>query len=172
MPKGTQYPRCTAQLGNGSFCDGQSIPGAPFPICIPHASEMYRFLRNKMDGFESEHADTRLEAIAALIDQKAQARRQRIQAKAPTPTVYYVQVGQLIKIGYSGALATRLASYPPNKRLLATEPGGMDLESSRHRQFAQLLEVGKEWFSPGPELLAHINDLREQAGAASITMAA
>jgi hypothetical protein len=45
LGKGTHWTRCTAQSRDGSFCDAPSIPEAPFPVCIPHAAELYRFIK-------------------------------------------------------------------------------------------------------------------------------
>jgi hypothetical protein len=36
-------------------------------------------------------------------------------------------------------------------------PGGV--ERKRHRQFAEYLDAGNEWFLPSPELMEHINAL-------------
>lgn len=93
--------------------------------------------------------------------------------------VYYLgdPQTQLVKIGTSGVLANRLTelrrSYP-GALLLATEPGGIDVERSRHQQFEHLrvesisavLPVGgqTEWFRKEPELMDHIGRVRLQHG--------
>lgn len=73
--------------------------------------------------------------------------------------VYYLRRSDLIKIGWSGNLKSRMRALRPDE-LLAAEPGCMHLETGRHHQFdAHRLPNdgnGDEWFSPAPELLAHI----------------
>lgn len=77
-------------------------------------------------------------------------------------TVYYLRVGRLVKIGTTVNLTERIRSYPPDATLLATEPGGYEVERGRHRQFAASLEARNEWFAPTADLIEHINALREQ----------
>lgn len=79
--------------------------------------------------------------------------------------VYYIKVGKYIKIGTSRDVDKRLNQYPPGSKLLATEPGGYWREDERHQQFAQYLAERKEWFTPGPELKAHIKNLQRRAAA-------
>jgi hypothetical protein len=165
---GTHWTRCTAERRNGSFCDAPSIPEAPFPICIRHAAEIYRFVKR-----HAAAVDDKLGRLETFVEAYANAGILTVSHGQPEPekgTVYYVQVGELVKIGFSVSLKTRLASYPPNRRLLATEPGGWDLEGQRHGQFRSLLRYGKEWFAPGPELIDHINTLRRQVGAQPVVI--
>lgn len=78
--------------------------------------------------------------------------------------VYYLRVGELVKIGYASNLARRLAAYPPDAQLLATEPGGRELESQRHREMRHHLRMGREWFVPAQPLLDHIASVIERCG--------
>lgn len=73
--------------------------------------------------------------------------------------VYYVRVGDLIKIGYSSDVRRRLKAYPPDSVLLAVEPGPSSVEGERHGEFRAFLERGREWFRPSRQLLAHIEAL-------------
>lgn len=155
MPKPTHWSRCTAQKENGRFCDDPTIPDAPFPICFRHAAQLYRFLRGRITADTDQ--ETALEHVATLFEPRAQVR-----SSADRVVVYYVQVGDLIKIGSTTRLADRLKDYPPNRRLLATEDGDCELETRRHGQFRELLMVGREWFRPGQELVDHINELRRR----------
>ncbi len=80
--------------------------------------------------------------------------------------VYYGAKGDLIKIGYSGQVRARMAHL--GCELLATEPGGRELERRRHQQFAtERVTPRQEWFRPTPTLLAHIRDLLANAAVAS-----
>lgn len=79
----------------------------------------------------------------------------------PEGVVYYLAFNGLIKIGTSTNVKSRISSLPHDE-LLATEPGSYELEKQRHRQFHHLRYKG-EWFNPGPELQAHITQLKENA---------
>jgi hypothetical protein len=128
----------------------------PFPICGDHAIELYRRMHATVTEVMGNHR-AYLDIHNAMVKDVADT----AHAKANTRQhkVYYVRVGDLIKVGTTAQLAKRLASYPPDAELLAVEPGGEDVESRRHRQFSHLLARRKEWFHPGPDLLDHITKL-------------
>jgi hypothetical protein len=125
----------------------------PFPICPKHAIAVYmRVAEIRQDALSGGQRlgfiEQSLEPKA--LDLKDVARSERQQ------TIYYVRVGDLIKIGWTTDLRTRLRAYGPARQLLATETGGSGLEAQRHREFNHLLVAGKEWFRPGSDLLEHI----------------
>lgn len=67
--------------------------------------------------------------------------------------VYYIRIGERIKVGYSVDVKQRMRAYPPGSELLAVEPGDRDLETQRHRQFAGSRTDGREWFRPTADIL-------------------
>lgn len=162
MPKPTRWTACTAQREDGSFCDAHTLPDAPFPICLRHASQLYSFLRGRI----AEVGDDPITSVDAIGDLLEQRDRLNVQPPPSDPVVYYVRIGELIKIGTTGNLRSRMASYPPTRELLATEPGGVDVEAQRLRRFVQYRELGREWFRPGPDLLTHIVSLQQCEDAA------
>jgi hypothetical protein len=151
--------RCTAQRRNGSFCDDPAADFMPFPICAKHA------LRVAVAVSELA-ADRRRDSLFMLVKgmeeiQDGRKRATRI-AKAQGQTeglVYYVRLGNHIKIGYTRDIKARLRSYGPTAVLLASEPDPGGVEHERHRQFAEHLAAGNEWFRPAPELMEHISNL-------------
>lgn len=91
--------------------------------------------------------------------------RDRLAAKAGRSivpvtgqVVYYVRIGNRCKIGYTTNMANRMATINPEE-ILATEPGTVDLEQIRHREFARLRTHG-EWFRLEDPLTSHIERLR------------
>lgn len=78
--------------------------------------------------------------------------------------VYYLRVGERIKIGFSSDVHQRLRSYPPGSVLLALEPGDKKLERQRHHEFGDFLLAGREWFEPSDKLMAHIQQLVDAHG--------
>lgn len=82
--------------------------------------------------------------------------------------VYYMQCADTlrIKIGHSTELQRRLAALnsgsPTRIELVATEPGGRELEAMRHMLFlpARVRHLtSREWFYPVPPLLDLIQEL-------------
>ena len=88
-----------------------------------------------------------------------------------TGLVYYVLSAsrreQLVKIGYSRSLHSRLNSLREQALgrsvvLIALEPGSLDLEHERHRQFSDLRQHG-EWFTFGDDLQRWVSNLQNPA---------
>lgn len=87
--------------------------------------------------------------------------------------VYYLgdPETQQIKIGSTTRMANRFATIRrqrPDVKLLAIEPGHLDLERQRHRQFASCRVShhggNREWYHKSDLLMSHINDMRGQYG--------
>lgn len=68
--------------------------------------------------------------------------------------VYYMRIGNRVKIGWSTNLTTRLATINPEE-LMAVEPGDRKLEQLRHLEFRALHTHG-EWFRLEEPLTTHI----------------
>lgn len=87
--------------------------------------------------------------------------------------VYYVgdPDTQQVKIGCTTRLASRFAAIRtqrPDVRLLAIEPGYLDLERMRHRQFARdrVTHHGgnREWYHKTDQIMDHVNEIRGRHG--------
>ncbi len=135
--------KCTIQRSNGSFCDAPAAAGAPHSVCPRHMLRIYKFAQQTLD----EHRSQLMEQLQTI---------DRSPTVPLAEVVYYLHVGSYIKIGTTRDLRVRIRSYPPDTRLLATESGGVDIERDRLREFADLLYAPREWFLPGPSLVAHI----------------
>ena len=85
------------------------------------------------------------------------------------PCVYFVRMPDgIVKIGHSGSMAQRMANL--GGELLAFIPHATIAdERAVQRRFAHLLDFGREWFRPGPDLLAYIAELRAALGLAPAT---
>lgn len=79
--------------------------------------------------------------------------------------VYYVAIDGLVKIGCTDDLARRLSHLGAERdHLLAVVPGDFAVEREHLARWAHLLVRGREWFSPGADLVKYVNDLRAAAG--------
>jgi hypothetical protein len=150
--------RCTALSSSGKFCDRESLPDAPYPICLEHAARLLRYLNSYLP-----HPDDRVGRILlAARDFDVNHAAPRKSATAGRGVVYYLRVGDKIKIGYTADLRQRMNTYPPDSVLLACEPGDLNLEQRRHTQFVKHRKVAREWFAPAPELMSHIDSVRAE----------
>lgn len=112
--------------------------------------------RRKRHAAELERREREAASRPPLVAQPAQLES----------VVYYVQLGEWIKIGYSKNLRARLHQLRAEPgHVLAVEPGGRSIEEQRHQQFAHLRPRAKwENFAPAEDLAEHIAALREQHG--------
>lgn len=102
------------------------------------------------------------EKAQALAATRLEFQKRLAASRQPTESVvYYMRVGNRVKIGYTTNMKFRLAAVMPEE-LLATEPGGAMLEDVRHRQFADL-RTSREWFKLEGRLAEHITKLQEAA---------
>jgi len=73
--------------------------------------------------------------------------------------VYFLDGGEMIKIGFTRSLETRMkkmkTDVPSGVTFLHMEPGTFKSEKIVHRHFAEL-RVRGEWFRKSPELLDYI----------------
>ena len=77
--------------------------------------------------------------------------------------VYFFRCGEFIKIGYAADVKSRRntaqSGNPQDLILLAIEPGDRGLETSLHEKFSHLSHR-LEWFHPGEDLVAYIEDVK------------
>lgn len=83
--------------------------------------------------------------------------------------VYYIRMGERVKIGRTSDLVTRMRTfYAQPEQLLAVEPGviieGLDRETQRHHEFAKWRVPGTELFEMSPEVTSHIDVVRATFG--------
>lgn len=164
--------RCTAQMRSGSFCDAPGMLEAPFPIRDFHADKLMKHL-GAYDAMMRE----RLRSIGSMLDERPldlsgeeRKNRARKQALADQSQVYYVRIGDHVKIGYTTNVRQRMNQLRVDVAdVLATEPGGVELEKARHEQFDAERVGRREEFNPSRRLLAHIDAIKAQHGEPNIT---
>lgn len=89
-------------------------------------------------------------------------REKKVQRLEDTGTIYFMRIGDLIKIGKTINLWSRMTGYSyPDRKLLATETGYTRREAALHRKFSQFRKSG-EWFYPEPPLLDYIAALPDR----------
>lgn len=175
-----RVPACIGQRPDGQRCTYRLVITEPIPLCGQHRAELLRDDRFTGGVYTAQQVrDIRAEADQRVHDVKAeQLRKMRLQqfewderAKIlqAQSVVYYISLRDHIKIGYTTNMKSRMTALMPDA-VLATEPGGRDVEKKRHRQFRHLLgTIGSEYFSVHPDLLTHIETVLAEHGPPIIT---
>ena len=128
-------------------------------LCAIDISDWLIDLQNR-PGMTERQLQKRYRELLAEQDQRAELERRALNPG----WVYYLQVDDRIKIGFSLDVKRRMRAYPPNAQLLAVHPGTKILERQIHEQFRGILASGREWFHPAKELHDHIGQVLDQFG--------
>jgi hypothetical protein len=116
---------------------------------------IYREARDGTD-FDDPAERQRIIESARLAAAFERARAAEELTRESKCWVYYLRVGRYVKIGTAIDVRARLGAYPPDAQLLAVEQGYLRKEAERLAEFAEYLSARREWFTPGPRLMAHI----------------
>lgn len=86
------------------------------------------------------------------------------------PVVYFIRTYDgLVKIGYTTNFKRRRKELTyPWENVLAVIPGSFAHEHALHEMYRASLVRGRETFELTPDLLAHINEIRESCGVHAI----
>lgn len=176
---------CGVLKRDGSDCPIPVEPGTSFNVCPKHLRAITEYARDarslavKKYRLRMPCPTCGVRALIAIVGERTATCAScghEIVGADPTPVprprprqmgsvVYYIRFGERIKIGTTFDLEQRLAALPHDEVLL-TEPGGVELEKQRHRQFNAHLIAGREWFEAHPDLLAFIAKRKAALAAA------
>lgn len=155
----------------------QRIPDAPIVqtrygvLCHTHAVDVaIAVIQQQADHNRTAQFFSRMSTERAIRleqwrreDEKYEAEKAALR-KERDGFVYYIHIGERIKIGYSVDVKRRMRAYPPGSKLLAVEPGDRDLERKRHQQFAGSRTEGREWFQPTVDIMELVQELVDVYG--------
>lgn len=134
----------------GDCTDRATYQGTP--LCREHAAQVWKTVE--------DHESTQ---YRELVRGKVPAPKPAKTYRANRPGhIYYLQVGDRVKIGFTTDLYRRMMEYPPNAVLLATHPGTPAVEKELHQDFHRYLADGREWFTPNSDLDAHLQKVLEK----------
>lgn len=158
------------QCANYSCCNQSGFLDSPF--CADCTWLLWAHLDATFPEDQKEMArQGRIEAIQQkeaedeAMHQRAEEARAEAERKGFLTSpgmIYYLLVGDLVKIGFTVSLEQRMKSYPPNAKVLATHPGTRETERQMHHKFLHRVAEGREWFTPCAEIDQHIEEVKAQ----------
>lgn len=140
------------------------------PLCDRHFQYIGERFVDERTAFGSAYIQSLRPSLEARKEEHRLREERRAQALEAQSVVYYIRIGDHVKIGFTSNLRERLKAlrvYTDN--LLATEPGGRAVEAQRHQEFAAERVGRRENFNPSRRLLAHIEQVRNEHGAPVVT---
>lgn len=146
---------CAMTKDDGRDCGAPRAADAPVPICMDHARSVYLYFADFLAAVRERTPEQEADwSKAGELDVP-------FTGLAVQPSiVYYIRIGNLIKIGYTGSFHDRMRSLMPDE-ILAIEEGDRELERQRHIQFAwSKAPKGAEYFYPTVDVMEHIAKVR------------
>jgi len=148
------------------FCGADASDRYPVQLCQHHILHIWSLVDADLRESGKTLSDLEREAAEQWENsqhvKKARENAERIRNRKPG-WVYFIEVGGLIKIGFTVNVFRRGAEYPPSAELLALYPGALADEQELHRKFAAYRQAGREWYMDCAEIRDHI----DQIGAAA-----
>lgn len=132
-------------------------------LCAYHADAIWYL----MEWRDADHCDEKIPGSESRDYTRDEARKKRrTERRKPTAMgeIYFVQVEDLIKVGWTTKLADRIRAYGPKAVLLAHYPGTRADESALHRQLTPARYRGREWYTDGDVVRLFINEALEKHG--------
>lgn len=160
------WPRCREGLARAFPGNGEMLTNRYGVLCTTHATDVAiaviqheAALNRVKEMFEQQTTERAIRAAQWKAEDERYEADKAALRQDREGFVYYLHVGDRIKVGYSVDVKRRMRAYPPGSQLLAVEPGDRDLERQRHHQFAGSRTDGREWFRPTPDLLELVAEI-------------
>ncbi len=142
-------------------CEKRSTVEWDLPLCDRHILTVYRKVAERMGmliaGRTRDPDWVEDGPIPESYYQPRPINYRPIYPAHPLGSVYYVRLGNMVKIGFTTDMTTRMQTIP-HEEILHVRPGTMHDERVEHRRWAHLRRTG-EWFLAETELLDHIASL-------------
>lgn len=138
------------------------IPGCIFTltedafVCWQHSLQIWervqtQHLKSAGSAITTESADER-------AARQADERKRRTQTSLSPGWIYFLELDDKIKVGWTSNLENRLKSYPPHARMVVHYPATRADERDLHRTLRLSLVAGREWYSRSPQVLDCMRD--------------
>lgn len=126
-------------------------------VCTPHGVKIWAHIdsvRSK-SGFKDP-------VVRATHEEVLERQRKRaLAATRSEGVIYFVELDDKIKIGWTSNLDQRLKAYPPHAQLLHYHPATRADERDLHRSLKLSLVVGREWYSKTPQVMECMREFEE-----------
>lgn len=130
------------------------------PLCHEHVLAAYSNSRSFTDDpLMRDAADRYLAHRRASADAEKAAHLARTDGH-----IYYIQLGDLIKVGWTRTLFQRVKSYGASATLLACYKATRGDETNLHRQLTPVRAKGREWYEDGPLIRSFITKALKEHG--------
>lgn len=120
-------------------------------VCHPHALQIWE--RVQTAHLESAGSAITTESADDRTAREVAERKRRTEVSLSPGWIYFLELDDKIKVGWTSNLANRLKSYPPHARMVVEYPATRADERDLHRTLRTELVAGREWYGRTPLVL-------------------
>jgi hypothetical protein len=125
-------------------------------VCHPHALQIWE--RVQTAHLESAGSAITTESADDRASREGAERRRRTEVSLSPGWIYFLELDDKIKVGWTSNLENRLKSYPPHARMVVEYPATRADERDLHRTLRTELVAGREWYGRTPLVLRCMRD--------------
>lgn len=137
--------RCASGYGVCTAFVARSVSNQNLYLCQDHLLQAWSIIQRQIEAGQP----------AQKLDSAPRLKQVKVENDFPG-WVYYLRVGDRIKIGHSMDPDRRLSAYPPGSELIAIRKGSRKMERAEHIRYDVHLAEGREWFLYSDELAEDI----------------
>lgn len=162
-------PGCGEANGSGFFRNvpksDRRNPDVELPICYRHSAVIVQMV---LPGLARD--ERFVEALADLreeLDKRQKREEAEVQARfmaRENGEIYFVRIGELVKVGWTRDLWSRLKSYGASAELLVSYPATRQDETTLHRQLTPARAKGREWYEDGQVIAMFVEQALSKYG--------
>lgn len=141
------------------------IPGCIFAlddealVCWRHSLQIWEQVQRQ--HLESAGSAVTTESADDRAARQAEERKRRTQSSLTPGWIYFLELDEKIKVGWTSDLEQRMKAYPPHAKFILKYPGTRADERDLHRTLRLSLVAGREWYSRTPQVLNYIRDTQK-----------
>lgn len=162
-------PGCGEEIVYGVFrrssSENRRDPSLELPMCFRHSAVVVKMMIPDLVR------EARFVGAVADLNEELRKREKREEADAQAKfmarengDIYFVRVGDLVKVGWTRDLWSRLKSYGASAVLLVSYPATRQDETNLHRQLTPARAKGREWYEDGAIIEHFINEALAKYG--------
>lgn len=134
------------------------------PLCLDHLFVAHAMAKRDPNEPAFVDAAERLLERKATLAVEIHETKKREHLAREDGDIYFIRLGEMIKVGWTRDLFQRVKSYGASAELLVSYPGTRSDETNLHRQLRPALAKGREWYEDGKIIAAFIDEALAKYG--------
>lgn len=124
-------------------------------VCSRHGVQIWAHVETVRDksGFRDEVKRQR-----DRMERQAEENARAVAATRAHGWIYFIELDEKIKVGWTSDLEQRMRAYPPHAKFILKYPGSRADERDLHRTLKLSRVAGREWYARTPQVLEYMRN--------------